>query len=346
MESRIARLGLTLGDPSGIGPEVIAKILAKGDRYPNTQLVVVGDQRLLKMGFEIAGESPVEIPVVSELTDEIDDEAPFVMLEFPTCGPGDFAIGEVGKVAGKASFETLVYTLGLTRAGQLDGFVFGPLNKEAMHLGGNPHKSELEFFQKEFQQEDVENELNYLEGLWTTRVTSHVGLSEVCPLITKANVLKTLRFMDSVLRDYGHEQASIAVAALNPHAGEHGLFGREEMDEIEPAVLAAQAEGINARGPFPADTVFLRVRRERYHGLVSMYHDQGQIAMKLMGFERGVTVAGGLPVPISTPAHGTAHDIAGKGIADPSATHEAIQVASTMVKNRKGAAETRTTNAK
>lgn len=340
MDTRAARLGLTLGDPSGIGPELIARIVAHGDRYPNTQLVIIGDKRLLKVGFEIAGEPPVEIPVVTDLNGDLDEKAPFVLLEHPTCGPGDFTIGEVSKVAGKASFDTLVYTLGLSRAGQLDGFVFGPLNKEAMHLGGNPHKSELEFFQKEFQQEDVENELNYLEGLWTARVTSHVGLSEVCPLITKRNVLKTLRFMDSVLRDYGHEQPSIAVAALNPHAGEHGLFGREEMDQIEPAVLAAQREGINACGPFPADTVFLRVRRECHHGLVSMYHDQGQIAMKLMGFDRGVTVAGGLPVPISTPAHGTAHDIAGKGVADPSATHEAIQVASSLVKNKKRAKPT------
>ena len=338
MMSRSIRLGLTLGDPSGIGPELVAKILRAGDRYPDTQLVVIGDTRILRMGFEIAGETPIGLPMITDLTVTGDLDPPFVLLEYPTCGPEEFPIGKVSKAAGKASFDTLLYTLEQARSGRLDGFVFAPLNKEAMHLGGNPHKSELEFFQKVFAQGNVENELNYLDGLWTTRVTSHVGLSEVSRLITKDRVLNTVRFMDSVLREFGHEQPTIAVAALNPHGGEHGLFGHEELQEIEPAVAAAQAEGIAARGPFPADTIFMRVRRERYHGLGSMYHDQGQIAMKLLGFDRGVTVAGGLPVPISTPAHGTAHDIAGKGVADPSATHEAIQVASEMVRNRRGAA--------
>ena len=333
------RLGITLGDPSGIGPELIARTISRlrdSKDYRDVQFIVIGDERNLKEGERTAGVS-LGLPVVESVEAASQHGTAPVLLNYSTCGPGEFPMGEVSRTAGKAAFDTLVHALELSRAEELFGFVFGPLNKEAMHLGGNPYSSELEFFQAVFKQDNIENELNYLDEMWTTRVTSHVALSEVCPLITTERVLSTIRFMHSVLTDYGHSRPKIAVAALNPHAGEHGLFGREEMDQIAPAIEQARSLGIEADGPFPADTVFIRVRKEKYHGLVSMYHDQGQIAMKLAGFERGVTVAGGLPVPISTPAHGTAHDIAGRGVADPGATLEAIRVVCSMIRNRHAA---------
>jgi 4-hydroxythreonine-4-phosphate dehydrogenase len=260
-----------------------------------------------------------------------------VLLDFPTIGPGDYPVGRVSSEAGRATFETLRFAVELARSGHLDGFVFAPLNKEAMHLGGNPHNSELSFFRVVFEMPDISNELNFVDELWTTRVTSHIAIEEVARAIRKDRVLETIRYMDRVLRDYGHAKPRIAVAALNPHAGEHGLFGREEIDEIEPAVKEARGQGIEANGPFPADTIFLRVKREQYDGVVSMYHDQGQIAMKLMGFDRGVTVAGGLPVAITTPAHGTAHDIAGQGRAHPGAIVAAFTVAKRLVMNSRAA---------
>lgn len=330
------RLGVTLGDPSGIGPELIARSLtqlSQNEDYRDVQFIVIGDERILQEGARTAGVS-LKLPLIDSVEAADQYGTTPVLLRHPTCGPGEFPMGQVSQPAGKAAFDTLVRALELSRAEALAGFVFGPLNKEAMHLGGNPYSSELEFFQAVFKQESIENELNYLDELWTTRVTSHIALADVCQLITTERVLSTIRFMHSVLTDYGYSRPRIAVAALNPHAGEHGLFGREEMDQIAPAIEQARSRGIEAEGPFPADTVFLRVRKERYHGLVSMYHDQGQIAMKLVGFERGVTVAGGLPVPISTPAHGTAHDIAGRGVADPGATLEAIRVACSIIRNR------------
>jgi 4-hydroxythreonine-4-phosphate dehydrogenase len=327
------RLGLMLGDPSGIGPELVARLLSRPDLYKDLELVVIGDARWLAEGQKLAGTSH-PIPVVKSLEGTQIETGNPVLLDFPTLAPGDCPMGKVTEAAGRATFDTLSYTVELARTGAIGGFVFAPLNKEAMHLGGNPYNSELSFFRSVFEMPEISNELNFLDELWTTRVTSHIGLEDVPPLITKERVLETIRFMDEVLKDYGHSSPEIAVAALNPHAGEHGLFGRQEIEQIGPAVEAAKAEGIDARGPFPADTLFLRVRTEGYHGVVSMYHDQGQIAMKLMGFDRGVTVAGGLPVPIATPAHGTAHDIAGQGKANPGATITAFEVAKKMLRNK------------
>ncbi len=165
-----------------------------------------------------------------------------------------------------------------------------------------------------------------LRNLWTSRVTSHVPLSEVAALVTRDRVRGTVELLNNSLRRYGIAAPRIAVAALNPHGGDGGLFGCEESREIGPAITEAMAEGISAFGPFPADTIFNRVKPEHYDGIVSMYHDQGQIATKLLGFDRGVTVCGGLPVPIATPAHGTAFDIAGKGVARAGATREAFRL--------------------
>ncbi len=332
MPEKRKRIGFMLGDPSGIGPELVARVLSLPELYAGIELVVVGDARVFRQGQEIAG-THHDLPVLRSLDDAKLTAGRPVLLDFPTIAPGGYPMGTVSREAGKATFDTLRFILDLARAGKLDGFVFAPLNKEAMHLGGNPYNSELSFFRAAFEQPEVSNELNFMDELWTTRVTSHVGIAEVSPLITKERVVDTIRFMDQVLRDYGHSEPRIAVAALNPHGGEGGMFGNEEIVSITPAVEQTRAEGIHADGPFPSDTIFLRVKEDDYKGVVSMYHDQGQIAMKLMGFDRGVTVAGGLPVPIATPAHGTAHNIAGKGKANPGATIAAFRVVRRMVES-------------
>lgn len=169
-----------------------------------------------------------------------------------------------------------------------------------------------------------------LESIWNARVTSHIPLSAVAATITGDSILTELALTDQCLRQAGIERPRIAVAALNPHAGDGGNFGREEIEVIEPAVEAAKAKGFDVVGPYPADTVYLRAPKEGCHAVLTMYHDQGQIAMKLMGFDRGVTMLGGLPFPICTPAHGTAYDIAGKGIANIGATRAALLLAARM----------------
>jgi 4-hydroxythreonine-4-phosphate dehydrogenase len=181
-------------------------------------------------------------------------------------------------------------------------------------------------------------EFNVLEKIWNARVTSHIPLKDVSDAISVEAIIAELELTSRCLKEAGHADARIAIAGLNPHAGDGGSFGMEEIEVIEPAVVRAKAEGFNVDGPFPADTVFLRAVKEGYNAVLTMYHDQGQIAMKLMGFDKGVTMIGGLPFPLCTPAHGTAYDIAGKGIADIGASREAVLLAARMAGRAKPAA--------
>lgn len=319
-------LGVLLGDSSGIGPEIVAKLVGRPEIYESANVVIVGDHRLFRMGQRIAGLSD---PVV--LTDRIDpsrfETGRPVLLDYPTISEEEVTPGKVNPRSGKAVIDTLAFTLDLALEKKIDGFIFAPFNKEAMILGGLPYHSELDFFKDKFKRPEIPGECSVLDDLWTTRVTSHIGIGRVSAMITRENVLNTIRFMDGVLRAFGMADPRLAVSALNPHAGEGGMFGPEEKEAIAPAIEAARAQGIHADGPFPADTLFLRVKAGNYNAVVSMYHDQGQIATKLMGFDRGVTVHGGLPVAIATPAHGSAFDIAGKGIANPDAITRAFFIA-------------------
>ncbi len=319
-------LGVLLGDSSGIGPEIVAKLVGRPEIYESANVVIVGDHRVFRMGQKIAGLShPVE------LTNRI-DLASFeigkpVFYDYPTISDKEVTPGKVNPKSGKAVIDTLSFTLDLALDKKIDGFIFAPFNKEAMILGGLPYHSELDFFKDRFSRPDIPGECSVLDDLWTTRVTSHIGIGRVSAMITRENVLNAIRFMDGVLRTFGIANPRLAVSALNPHAGEGGMFGPEEKEAISPAIETAKADGIDADGPFPADTIFLRIKKEGYDAVVSMYHDQGQIATKLLGFDRGVTVHGGLPVAIATPAHGSAFDIAGKGIANPEGITRAFMIA-------------------
>ena len=173
-------------------------------------------------------------------------------------------------------------------------------------------------------------EFNVLEQIWNARVSSHIPLKDVAGYLSVDRILGEIELTRSCLKHAGINQPRIAVAALNPHAGDGGSFGMEEIDIIQPAIAEAQAKGYAVDGAFPADTVFLRALKEGFHAVLTMYHDQGQIAMKMMGFDKGVTMMGGLPFPLCTPAHGTAYDIAGRGIADVGATREAVLLAAKM----------------
>jgi len=201
---------------------------------------------------------------------------------------------------------------------------FTPFNKQAMRLADASYDDEIGFTAGVLGTTGTATEFNILDGLWNARVTSHVPMAQMPALLTVERIVGALELAATALRAAGFLPPRIAVAALNPHAGDGGNFGREEIDIIEPAVRAAQAKGIGCEGPFPADTVFVRARRGDYDAVLTMYHDQGQIAMKLMGFDRGVTLLGGFAFPICTPAHGTAYDIAGRGIANLGAPRAAV----------------------
>lgn len=322
------RIALLLGDPAGIGPELVARLLASRELSRSANVVVIGDRGALDEGQHIAGTS-VKLGELDSI-EALPRQHQVVFLHLAAAEVGPIPRGRVSAEGGRSAMITAQFALEQARARRLDGILFAPFNKEALRLAGSPYPSELALFAHELGVTAPYGEHNVLRNLWTSRVSSHVSLAEVPSLITRARVLETIQFLHRSLRNYGIAAPRIAVSALNPHASDGGLFGSEEKTEIAPAIADATAAGIAAFGPFPADTIFLRVKPERYDGVVSMYHDQGQIATKLLGFHRGVTVCGGLPIPVTTPAHGTAFDIAGKGVANPGAMKEAFRLATRL----------------
>jgi 4-hydroxythreonine-4-phosphate dehydrogenase len=327
-----ARVGLLLGDPCGIGPELVAKLLAGGELDTGVATIVIGEPRVLARGAEFAG---VELRLPEASGPDAVAEGSAALLRGPAVDLADVPVGQVSAAAGAYVLDAFRQALGLAQAGALDAICFAPCNKQAMHEGGLEFEDELRFFVHELGYDGYVGEINATGELATTRVTSHVPLRAVADLITEDAVLKATRLAHDTLRAAGKARPRIAIAGLNPHAGDGGIFGREEIEVIAPAVERAQAEQIAAAGPYPADTVFVRAKDGAFDAVVTMYHDQGQIAMKLMGFERGITILAGLPVPITTPAHGSAFDIAGKGIARVDALREAYLTACRMAHGRR-----------
>ena len=298
------RIGLLLGDPSGIGPEIAAKLLSFPETASMAEVVVLGDRRLIP--------APLHgIPI----------------LDWHLSHPSEYPLGIANAVSGAYVLGVLRFAAEKIKSKEIEALVYAPLNKAAMKMAGMHEEDEMHFMANQLGYSGYMSEINVCGGLCTTRVTSHVPLHAVAGLITQDRVLDATRLIHRTLMANGNPAPRIAVAALNPHAGEGGQMGTEEITAIGPAIQQARAEGISADGPFPADTVFLAARNGRFDAVVTMYHDQGQIATKLLGFERGVTIHGGLPLPITTPAHGTAFDIAGKGIASVSAMQEAFRTA-------------------
>jgi len=315
-------IGLVLGDPAGIGAELAAKLLAEAHTGTLAAVTVIGDARQLASGAKIAQVALADV--------KIDDRA--------NADPASIPLGRVSADGGRAALDNFRHALARAQDGALDAIVFTPFNKQALRLGGMTFEDELRFAADFLGYAGPHGEFNVLDRLWNARVTSHLPLAEVAALLSVPRIVEAIALTDQCMRAAGYPAPRIAVAALNPHAGDGGNYGREEIEVIAPAVEAARARDIDASGPFPADTVWLRARNGQFDAVVTMYHDQGQIAIKLLGFERGVTVLGGLPIPITTPAHGTAYDIAGRGVANPLALKRAFEIAAGMGRARCSAA--------
>jgi 4-hydroxythreonine-4-phosphate dehydrogenase len=327
----LPRVGLLLGDPCGVGPELVAKLLGSDDLDREALTVVIGEPRVLARGQEIA-QVTLDVATVDDLNGS--DASRPVLLRGPAIDPAKTPIGQASAAAGRYVLDCFRHALGLAQAGELAAICFAPCNKQAMHMGGLAFEDELRFFVDVLGHKGYVGEINATGELATTRVTSHVPLRTVADLITEDAVVAAIQLAHATLRAGGNPHPRIGVAGLNPHAGDGGIFGREEIEVIGPAVARARAQQIAADGPYPSDTVFLRARDGAFDAVVTMYHDQGQIAMKLMGFERGITILAGLPVPITTPAHGTAFDIAGRGTARVDALREAYRTACRMARRR------------
>ncbi|VTU46391.1 4-hydroxythreonine-4-phosphate dehydrogenase 2 (plasmid) [Variovorax sp. SRS16] len=328
-------VALTLGDPAGIGAELIARLLARPETTALANVVLVGDRWLWEDGQRIAGVRVAtdEVRTLAEVRARTDITRP-ALLEVRSIDPAAVHRGQAGAPGGRSVLQVLDQCMDATLAGDIDAICFAPLNKQAMKIGGLQHEDELHHFAEHLGVTGYFCEFNTLGDLWTSRISSHVPLKDVANYLSIERIEQAAALIYRSLRDNGVAEPRIAIAAFNPHAGDGGVCGREEIDIIIPAVARLQARRWPSaspfHGPFPADTIFLKAQAGEYQAIVTMYHDQGQIAIKLMGFRRGVTVQGGLPIPITTPAHGTAYDIAGQGKADVEATWQAFRIASRM----------------
>ncbi|WP_306259054.1 4-hydroxythreonine-4-phosphate dehydrogenase PdxA [Pararhizobium sp. IMCC21322] len=317
------KIAIIPGDPSGIGPELIAKLLNDEGVREAADIVLVGDAHLWQRGAEQA-DLPVELNTLQE--EDLPDFTGLAHLDLNTIQPDEVEIATVSIASGTTALRCLDKAMDLAVAGLVDGILFAPFNKGAMTSAGLNAEDEHRYMARYLGFTGYHSEINVLDELMTTRVTSHIGLKDVAANIDQPGILRAVTLASDTLKRAGKTRPAIAVAALNPHAGDNGKFGREEIDILEPAVRACQDKQMNVTGPWPSDTVFLKAMRGEVDAVVTMYHDQGQIAIKLLGFERGVTVAGGLPYPIATPAHGTAFDIAGQNKANVSATRQAFNL--------------------
>ncbi|MDR3562167.1 MAG: 4-hydroxythreonine-4-phosphate dehydrogenase PdxA [Negativicutes bacterium] len=321
-------LGILLGDATGIGPELVAKLCAEDRLAPYCWPVLIGDARVLAKGQETA-KTNFTVKVIDDVS-QADWKDGVPLLDQKNLDPAAIEFGKISKLSGKVTGDMLVSALRLAQQGAIDGFVYAPLNKAALKYGGYNFEDEQKLMAHYLDWDQPCGEMNVLNNLWTSRVTSHIPLDQVGSNINVDNILRAIRLADRTLRLAGFARPRIGVAALNPHGGEGGLCGRQEIDIIAPAVGIAVEEGIAALGPYSADTIFINAFKGNYDAVVTMFHDQGQIAIKLMGFQFGVTVAAGMPYPITTPAHGTAFDIAGQGVASPDATEQAVIIAAKM----------------
>ncbi len=325
-------IALAMGDAAGISPELTARILADDEIRRGMQLIVIGDRRVLAEGARVAGvttpvrDADLDAPLASP------DGLP-LFIDLKHCDPALIEKATISASSGRFALTNFRLALLLAQQGVVRSVTFTPFNKSSMRLAYPAYEDEIVFCCEFLGFQEPAEEFNILPGVWNARVTSHVPLSGVASRITREAILRSIRLTDQYLRAAGHDPARIGVAALNPHAGDNGSFGREEIDIIGPAVEVAKAEGIHCDGPFPSDTVFVRARRGQFDAVVTMYHDQGQIAMKMIGLEEGVTLLGGFPFPICTPAHGTAFDIAGKGIAGTGASRNAVLLAAKMARS-------------
>lgn len=316
--------GITMGDPAGIGPEIVAKSFAGDDFSRRYRAVAVGDAGVMSRAIELLG-VPLSLNIIGE-----PDEARFEegVLDLIPVGelPGDMPFGRLDARCGRAAYDYVERATHLALDGSISSVCTAPLNKEAMHLAGVEYPGHTEILAGLTGTQDYAMML-VAPDLKVIHVSTHVSLSEAIERATTGRELTVIRLAYETMRRIGVEQPRVAVAGINPHAGENGLFGREEIEEIAPAIAAARESGIDASGPHSADTVFLGARRGDFDIVVVQYHDQGHIPVKLLGFETGVNVTVGLPFFRTSVDHGTAFDIAGTGVADHSSLLAALDLA-------------------
>ena len=317
-------IAVTMGDPAGIGPEIIAKSFAEEGFQNENKALVVGEAGMLRRAAHLL-ELPLRIHEISGPEEARFEPGCVDVLQVGDL-PEDLPFGELDARAGAAAFEYVRRATELALERSVEAVATAPLNKEAMHMGGHKYPGHTEILAELTGTKDYAMML-VTEELRVIHVSTHVSLREAIDRVKKERVLTVVHLARDALSKIGVEKPRIAVAGLNPHAGENGLFGDEDAERIAPAVAEAAGEGIDVSGPHPPDTVFARARKGEFDMVVVQYHDQGHIPIKLMGFEGGVNVTVGLPFFRTSVDHGTAFDIAGMGKADHSSMRDAVGLA-------------------
>ena len=325
-------VAVTLGDPAGIGPEIIARTFADPDFHQKNRALIVGDAKMLRRATDLLGLS-LKINEIPEPEDAAFEAGTADVLQVGDL-PEDLPFGELDARAGDAAFRYVEKATKLASAGRVAAIATAPLNKEAMHLAGHGYPGHTEILADLTNTEDYAMML-VTDELKVIHVSTHVSLKEAIERAQPERELSVIRLAHESLRKLGVENPRVAVAGLNPHAGENGLFGKEDLERIRPAVKAALDEGIDASGPWAPDTVMMRARQGHFDVVVVQYHDQGHIPIKLMGFDTGVNVTVGLPFFRTSVDHGTAFDIAGTGKAD----HASLEAALDLARSLAGAEE-------
>ena len=318
-------IGITLGDPAGIGPEVAARVLASAT--PSVPWVVVGQRWALEMGADIAG---VDLPNLE--SGLVDHGLGLVDIDVPKAS--DFRLGVVQAECGRAAVEAVEWAAKACLADQLSAMVTCPLNKEAIHAAGYVNDLGHQEILARLTQAKWTATMLMAPGLKVAHLSTHKSLIKAAQYVTQATVIEKLNLIDATVREWGLVEPRIAVAALNPHGGEGGLLGREEIEEIGPAVADAVARGLNVSGPIPADSIFTRAIAGEFDIVLALYHDQGHIAIKVHNFHESTTATLGIPFVRTSVDHGTAFDIAGKGVANPQGLKSAIQTAEQIVRGQ------------
>ena len=324
-------IAVPIGDPAGVGPEIVAKSVASGDVFEAADCVIVGDKTIIENAIKIVGED-LTVHVISEPEEGDYRKGILNLIDLGNVDMAKFEFGKVNGMCGKAAYEYIAKCIELANKGKVDAVATTPINKESLRAGGINYIGHTEIFGALTETEDP---LTMFEtnGLRVFFLTRHVSLREMLDMITKDRIIDYVKRCMKALEKLGVTDGTMAIAGLNPHSGEHGLFGWEEVNEIMPAIEELQAEGYKVVGPIGADSVFHQAAQGRYNSVLSLYHDQGHIATKTLDFEKTIAITNGMPILRTSVDHGTAFDIAGKGIVSAVSMIEAILLAAKYAPN-------------
>ena len=328
-----ALLAITMGDASGSGPEIITKALAEPEVRKLCRPVVIGDAEAMKAAFTFTG-APGEVKAIGNLTEAGFQDGIVEVIDVHNIELDKLTRGQVDPMAGKAAYEYIKLGTEMTLAGESDVIVTSAINKEALNEAGYHYDGHTQLLAELCGVKDVAMML-VAGNLRVSHVSTHVSLKEAIERARPPRILTVLKLTNEAVKQMGVAEPKIAVAGLNPHSGEGGLFGDEEIKYITPAIEEAKNQGMNVIGPLPPDSAFLRTHEGQFDAAIAMYHDQGHIAVKMLGITLGVNVTLGLPIIRTSVDHGTNFGKAGKGTADPTSLIEAIKLAGVMVQNRK-----------